>query len=378
MHLDPNLGRPDIVRQRASALLAAVGDRLVNQFGLELQIKRFVPWEAPYPTLTAALEGLTTRVDERTDLHFGFLLTSAQSVRVASPRVESRYLGPALVISPIALGGSARSRGARGAADIRALLQGIGTIFGALPACGDTVMSDDTHRKSTPSFQWGPTNARLIRLHSALDLARAREGGLPPDLAQRASKHLGQPGADLRCDRRGHLTRRLRVVAEILAPRIQAAAQAPSRPSTSISDGLAALAARDYRTALARCRPAAESDPTGPATTCAARAAEALGETTLAIRFYRAALANGRKETALRLALARLVGRAGDDAAARALLETCVTDDPGSVKAWLNLGVARARLGDLQGARRAWRTVIELAPDHREAKSLLRQLDAAR
>ena len=378
VHLDPSLGSIDAVRDSASELLAIAGDHLAARFGLELQVTRFVTWKDVPARMPAALDALEAQGQDSTDLALGFFYAPADSRVTAADRVLSRYLAPSFVVAPTSLSHPLSFQSPGAATDIQALLQGLGTIFGALPGCGDTVMSTERLSTHKRSLSWGPTNARIIRLHAALDLDRAHRTGLPQDLAQRVSNLLGQPGTDLVCDKNGHLTRRRRIMAEVLAPRIRAAArQAESRPQ-ALDSGLAALQAQDYTTALANCGPVAEKYPAGPATPCAARAAEALGRDELAIRFYRASLANGPKETALRLALARLVGRAGDDAAARALLERCVAEDPTSNKARLNLGIARARLGDLDGARAAWRAVLERDPNNMEAKALLLQLDAQR
>ena len=378
VYLDPSLGSVGAVQDYASHLLATAGDHLAARFGLELQVTRFVPWQDVPPGMTAAFEALEANGRGATDLALGFLYAPTDSRITAADRVMSRYLVPNFVLAPTSFGRPGGQKSTGNATDIQALLQGLGAIFGALPGCGDTVMSTELLATHKRSLKWGPTNARIIRLHAALDLARAHRMGLPQDLAQRVSKLLGQPGTDLACDKNGHLTRRRRIMAEILAPRIQAAAREAQTPPQAMASGLAALQAEDYATALAHCGPIAEGHPAGPATACAARAAEALGRDDLAIRFYRASLANGPKETKTRLALARLVGRAGDDAAARALLERCVADDPASTEARLNLGIARARLGDLDGARAAWRAVLDRDPAHVEAKKLLRQLDAQR
>ena len=49
------------------------------------------------------------------------------------------------------------------------------------------------------------------------------------------------------------------------------------------------------------------------------------------------------------------------------LLETAVRLDPGWSQAWLNLGVARRRTGDLSGAEAAYRAAIEADPSNYQA-----------
>ena len=65
--------------------------------------------------------------------------------------------------------------------------------------------------------------------------------------------------------------------------------------------------------------------------------------------------------------LARLVGRGGDDAAARSLLERAVRHAPKNVKLRINLGIAYARLGNYEKARLHWRHALKLQPKNRDA-----------
>lgn len=54
--------------------------------------------------------------------------------------------------------------------------------------------------------------------------------------------------------------------------------------------------------------------------------------------------------------------RGGDIAGAEPLLVRAVLVDPTLADAWRHLGIARAQLGDTDGARRAYRKYLELAP----------------
>ena len=376
--LDPALGAPEVVRADAAALLALIGDHLASRFGLELNVVSFRPWVDVPPQLRLGHDALgSSPAAANADLVIGFAHAPTPRRAKLSDMVAARYLSRAIAVAPQSFGPPDRRRLSL-SADAHALLHGIGTLFGALPACGQTVMSQERAPNQMQTLSWGPTNARLVRLHAALDFQRAHEAGLPPDLAQRVSRLLGTPGRDLACDKNGHVTRRRRVMAQLLAPRIRAAAETKGATVEGLAAGLAALEAGDPDTALAHCGPLAEHAPAGPATLCAARAAERSDRAGDAIRFYRALLAHEANHAGALLALARLVGRQGDDAAARALLARCVAAHPDSSEARLNLGIALARLGDLQGARAAWSTLLQREPKHKEAKTLLRQLEAFR
>ena len=74
------------------------------------------------------------------------------------------------------------------------------------------------------------------------------------------------------------------------------------------------------------------------------------------------------------LRLAKLVGRSGDDGAARGLLRRFVESHPDHLRARVNLGVALARLGDYAGAREQWEAVLQRAPGQSDARELLEQL----
>ena len=93
-----------------------------------------------------------------------------------------------------------------------------------------------------------------------------------------------------------------------------------------------------------------------------------------AIRWLRAALDERPEDAEVRLTLARALGRSGDDSAALALLEAHVIARPLEVRAWLNLGVAAARVGRVDRDRFAWSRVLRLEPGHTDAAALLESL----
>ena len=107
---------------------------------------------------------------------------------------------------------------------------------------------------------------------------------------------------------------------------------------------------------------------------CAGMSAVALGDHDSAVHFLRAHLAHHPGDETVVVALARAVGRDGDDGAARNLLAGYVAQNPDHLRARVNLGVALARLGDYAGARRQWRAVLARDPSHPAATKLLAQL----
>src|SRR5262249_30417169 len=60
-----------------------------------------------------------------------------------------------------------------------------------------------------------------------------------------------------------------------------------------------------------------------------------------------------------------------DNTRALALLERAGTADPTNAETQFTLGIARHNIGDLAGARTAWRATLERAPAHVRARSAL-------
>jgi Flp pilus assembly protein TadD len=73
-------------------------------------------------------------------------------------------------------------------------------------------------------------------------------------------------------------------------------------------------------------------------------------------------------------AIARL--RDGDYANAEPLLVRAVLIDPSYADAWRHLGIARAQLADKDGARRAYRKYLQLAPAAPDAAQVRKILAA--
>jgi tetratricopeptide (TPR) repeat protein len=219
---------------------------------------------------------------------------------------------------------------------------------------------------------WTDLNLALVRAHATLDL-HPRRGSrrLPPDIARRAAALIapGAPGLPA-CAAEALVARRRLLEATAAPP----APEPPKPGEAELAGGLKALAEGRADEALRQCTAAVAADPASEATRCAGLAAEKLGRGDDAERYLRAWLLRHADDRDATLALARLVGRHGDDAAARAVLLAWVGAHADDADAWLNLGVAHARLGDFAAARQAWESVLRLRPDDADAKKLLKRL----
>jgi tetratricopeptide (TPR) repeat protein len=69
-----------------------------------------------------------------------------------------------------------------------------------------------------------------------------------------------------------------------------------------------------------------------------------------------------------------LYGEAGDYARATVSFERAVRIMPTLTLAWNNLAIARELAGDVDGAREAWRRLLQITPRHEEAHAQLRRL----
>ncbi len=358
----------------------ASSDHLAALFGLPLDLRRVVPWTPSKAVFD--LEGLLALVEEGedpapdADLILLFTAQPPPDAARMDDLVRSRYAGRMVVARSLTTlfedgGGDALHR-----AEALALLHGIANVFGALPACGNHVMADrPAFRLADPeagAAGWTDLNLALVRAHATLDL-RTRKGHrrLPADVARKAAALLAPDAPGLpACAADAVMARRL-----LLETSAAPLGPVPPKPGEAdLASGLAALAAGRTEEALRRCAAAAEADPSSEASRCAGLAAEKLGRSDDGERHLRAWLLHHEGDRDATLALARLVGRNGDDAAARAVLAAWVDAHADDADAWLNLGIAHARLGDVAAARRAWETVLQLRPDDADGKKLLRQL----
>lgn len=273
-----------------------------------------------------------------------------------------------------------------------AIARAVGIIFGGLQLCGDAFMDPQSEARFSLPRPRALTSA-LISAHLTLELMP--DGELrPTETAARAALAVLRsiPERIRRCA--GHTAqRRVDVLTDWVSRHSAAVSPEPdvslsAAARTASAEGQAALMAGDPVGALTKCRPAAERSPGSPAGRCAGLAAFHVGDFAEAARFLRAFL--GESDRALadvdaELLLARALGRAGDDGAARALMVRLVKRHPKHVDTLMNLGIAEARLGRYRAARRAWEDVTRFgaaspsSPEaHREALTLLSQLPKAR
>lgn len=390
---------------RIAAVIGDASAHLAARFGLALELRRIAPWDPP-PGDSAALLAELERRDPApaADLVIAFTARPPPR-RVRMPDLaRSRYAGRSAVVH--GLGRYFEAPDARHAAEVRALLHAVGRVFGALPDCGEGVMAErPADRIVDPAaWRWGATNVALIEAHVGMplrgpDTQGAQGGRVGAEAAAAARQALAAPGPDLRCDPVALDERRALLAAVMTAERrANEAAEGTGALLADDEEGLtqheadraaveraeAALAADSAvvdptattataTAAFTTCAPIADRDP-ALAARCAGRAAEILGRHDDAIRYLRAWLSHHPDDEEALLRLAREVGRDGDDAAARALLEQAVAEHPEFDAARLNLGIARARLGDYPGARAAWEALLARDPEHAEARRLLDQL----
>jgi tetratricopeptide (TPR) repeat protein len=104
---------------------------------------------------------------------------------------------------------------------------------------------------------------------------------------------------------------------------------------------------------------------------------ESLGRDDQAEGAYRRAVEVDPSEALAHMNLGNMALRRGEAAAAAASYEAALLHDPGLSRAAFYLGVARVRLNDLRGARRALLAAREFAPDDEEVTALLRRVEEA-
>ena len=121
------------------------------------------------------------------------------------------------------------------------------------------------------------------------------------------------------------------------------------------------------------CATEAERRPQTGAARCAARAAQALKQYPEAVRMWRAHLAFHPEDQEGIIALARCIGRLGDDDNARAILEINTRRFPEWVDAKIELGIALYRLNKIKAARDQWHKALNVDPENVDAQRLLRQ-----
>ncbi|MCK6569559.1 tetratricopeptide repeat protein [Myxococcota bacterium] len=350
--------------RRARETIDTASATLRAQAGLQLSVSSLERFAHGGPTtdVLRLLEAIERDPAPEADLTVLFSAMPAPRP-VRAEHVGARDGGRAIVVRSLALYFDPADQTALAAAEAHLLLEGLGTALGALPLCGDPVMTGRFPPPATPAA-FGPGNARLLSALAVPGGLVDAAGGLRPGPdAIRAIRAVlaGLPEGERRCARLA-IDRRDAVLAAAVAPPPTPPPMAPAPPDETAAE------------AFVRCRAPADARPGGEAARCAGMAAYTLGRRDDAVRYLRGWLAAHDDDAEALLALARTVGRGGDDGAARGLLADFVARHPESVDVWLNLGVAEARLGRVDAARRAWQRVLELRPDHPEARALIGKL----
>ncbi len=367
----PSYRRLPTWRARIGDRVDSAADLLAARFGIELHLARVASWDGEADDLDALLQAVSGAHPDA-DLVMSF--TAAPPPRRARMRdmVRALYAGRAVALRSQTTWFRPAETEAVHHAEVRALLQGVGTVFGALPDCPPSLMAE------RPSFEplepqnwrWSPLNLALVRIHATLDLRAP--GKVPADIALRALEAISAAGAP-RCEEDAVARRK------VLLGAVVQAASAPEDPqqakdAAELARGQSALEAHRYAEALERCGAVAVRDPASGAARCAGFALEAQSRWDEAVAALRAHLAHHPDDEEAVLVLARAVGRAGDDGAARALLVRYVEAHPEHLRARVNLGVAHARLGDYEAARAQWQSVLERDPKNADALDLLSRL----
>lgn len=374
--------------------LSALSEAMTEQFGLALAeggIVELPTFDGPTETLDDTLVGLEGILGRQAaplpqgDLYIAFVGDPPPARPTIRDMVASRYGGRIVVVRSLSAQFSPQEPERRLGAERVLMLRGVGRVFGALDACGPYIMGRQPPLAwASPDrrpVSWHPANRRLVEVHQALEFPRAgAQARVPKEVAESAGTLLRArlPEAITRCDH-ATLDRRRALLARLAAAEPEEAtppAPPPAAPEAdpALAEGLAALDRGESARAFDLCNPVAERDPAGEAPRCAGLAAEALDRPEEAIPLLRAHLSHHPADDKVMLVLARLIGRNGDDGAARALLEGFVTRNPDSLKARLNLGVAYARLGRYDDARAQWQAVLSRDPENASARKLLEGL----
>jgi tetratricopeptide (TPR) repeat protein len=351
--------------ERRAREAVAAASRALAPVGLALTIDTAAPiaTSADQPGALRQLDALERALAAEpvpADLVVLFAASPAPA-SVRSEHVAARYAGRAVFVRSMTLFFPPEETAGLVAAETRLLLQGIATIFGALPFCGDPLLAGPFPPTDALS-RFDARNEALITAHRDLDFRGEAGPRVPAELARAAAAILADASPrERRCAAR-EFAERQAVLNSVLTP------PPPPPPLPSAPPDEAPEAAWQ------RCEPSARQNPGTPATRCAGLAALATGRIPEALRHLRVWIADHPEDVEAVLALARTVGRSGDDGAARAMLAEYVASHPDAVAIWLNLGVAEARLGRLAAARAAWQRVLALQPDHADARALLAKL----
>lgn len=377
--------------ERLADRFGSVSDHMAARFGLPITVVRIERW-ATDPNVTdieQLLVALEEVDDPMADLVFGITSAPAPLRPRVTDYAHSRYAGRHAVVRSLSARIPADDPEGLHRAEVTLILNALGRIFGALPACGPVIMTNaalnvHTLPQALVVHRWTPYNLALVGLHASIDLRRRTAAGprVPKNVARRALAQLDDASSDVRrCAGRRFEPRRA-LLAALLEDIVPASPppQLVVGPALGVDDAKRLSAAQraidEGRAAdgLADCAEIATRAPASEAPRCAGIAAELVGDANAAVRHLRAYLTHHPGDGDVVMRLARILGRSGDDGAARALLEGFVAARPNHVPARLNLGIAYARLGKYAAAREMWQAVIDRSPDHADARALLSQL----
>ena len=147
-----------------------------------------------------------------------------------------------------------------------------------------------------------------------------------------------------------------------------------------MAQGASALRKGDMEGAFLVCAPLADRAPSLFAAKCAGLAALNLNDFARAVLYLRAYLASHAQDTESHLALAKALGRSGDDSSAVALLTHVLNTPslrpkmPSLGEALYNLGIAHARLGRIERALTTWKQIPVDAKEYEDSQILIRRL----
>jgi tetratricopeptide (TPR) repeat protein len=143
-----------------------------------------------------------------------------------------------------------------------------------------------------------------------------------------------------------------------------------------IALGLKALNDQKPELAYQKCQPIASHKPSTLASKCAGLASVQLNDSENAIRFLRAYLGVNPKSEESILALAKQIGKNGDDLSALSLLMQALEINPSMPKTLLNIGIAYIRLQKYEKAKDYLNQINSTASEYQDAQQLIKQIES--
>jgi tetratricopeptide (TPR) repeat protein len=145
-----------------------------------------------------------------------------------------------------------------------------------------------------------------------------------------------------------------------------------------IAKGLKLYQENQAEKAFQICQNIAKRKPSTLASKCAGLSAVSLGQTEDAIKFLRAYLGMNPRDEIVLLALAKQIGKNGDDQSALALLLNVLEINPKNSLALLNAGIAYVRLQRYLEAEKYLKSIDREAKEYGNALELLGQIEKLR